>query len=74
MWDTVTQWILSPQSELYKVRKWLPANGFAIEKEGMVSEDGKYYTVMSVVRAGVQGVQTRRRSGIMQKVRVMSRI
>ncbi|NBJ80677.1 SAM-dependent methyltransferase [bacterium 1XD42-94] len=52
MWDTVTQWILSPQSELYKVRKWLPANGFAIEKEGMVSEDGKYYTVMSVVRAG----------------------
>lgn len=51
MWDTVAQWILSPQSELYKVRKWLSDNGFLIEKEGMVSEDGKYYTVMSVVRA-----------------------
>lgn len=50
MWDTVNQWILSPQSELHKVRRWLHDNGFVIAAEGMVFEDGKYYTVLDVRR------------------------
>lgn len=48
MWDSVSQWILSPQSEIFKVRRYLLENGFVIRKEDMVLEDGKYYTVMDV--------------------------
>lgn len=48
MWDTVSQWVLSPHSELHKVRRWLFENGFPIKREAMVHEDGKYYTVFDV--------------------------
>ena len=50
MWDSVGQWILSPQSEIPKMRKWLWDNGFPVEKEEMVFEDGKFYTILSVGR------------------------
>lgn len=50
MWDSVSQWVLSPQSEIFKVRRWLLENGFVIRKEDMVLEDGKFYTVMDVRR------------------------
>ena len=50
MWDSVSQWVLSPQSEIFKVRRWLFENGFVIRKEEMVLEDGKFYTVMDVRR------------------------
>jgi len=30
MWDSVKQWVLSPQSEIFKVRRWLFENGFVI--------------------------------------------
>ena len=39
----------SPQSEQYKVRAYLEMHGFFIEDE-TVQDEGKYYTVMSVVR------------------------
>lgn len=59
MWDSVKQWVLSPQSEIFKVRRWLFENGFVIRKEDMILEDGKFYTVMDVRRekdaAGLQG-------------------
>lgn len=48
MWDTVKQWILSPHSEIHKVREWLCANGFPVVKEDMVYEEGKFYTIMDV--------------------------
>ena len=48
VWDTVDQWVLSPHSEIYKVREWLEKNGFAIVKEDMLFEEGKYYTVLDV--------------------------
>mgnify|MGYP002226776597 FL=1 len=48
MWDSVKQYVLSPQSDLDKVRRYLAAHGFAIEDEAMVKDEGKYYTVMSV--------------------------
>ena len=59
MWDSVAQWVLSPHSEMFKVRGWLLENGFAIEKEDMVCEDGKYYVLMDVKRAEAEaGAET----------------
>ena len=59
MWDSVAQWVLSPHSEVFKVRGWLLENGFAIEKEDMVCEDGKYYVLMDVKRAEAEaGAET----------------
>lgn len=58
LWQSVERWVLSPQSELDKVRRYLEANGFAIADEEMVEEDGKYYTVMEAVRR--QGAQNKR--------------
>ena len=48
VWETVDQWVLSPHSEIHKVREWLYANGFVIVKEDMVFEEGKFYTVIDV--------------------------
>ncbi|RGZ00632.1 class I SAM-dependent methyltransferase [Clostridium sp. AM58-1XD] len=50
MWPTVKRWILSPQSDLHKVRIYLRENGFPIEKETMILDEGKYYTVMAAGR------------------------
>lgn len=41
--------ILQPQSDIHKVRKYLRTNGYIIEDEDMVLEDGKYYPMMRVV-------------------------
>ncbi|MBR5268237.1 MAG: SAM-dependent methyltransferase [Lachnospiraceae bacterium] len=54
VWDMVEQWVLSPHSELHKVREWLEKNGFKIVKEDMLFEEGKYYTVMDVRKADIQ--------------------
>lgn len=40
--------ILSPHSDWKLVRKYLAEAGFRIEKEEMVSEDGKYYVILRV--------------------------
>ncbi len=48
VWETVEQWVLSPHSEIYKVREWLGKHGFVIVKEDMVYEEGKFYTVLDV--------------------------
>lgn len=50
VWDSVKTWILSPQSELDKVRRYLEDQGFCIIKEDMTCDEGKYYTVMKVIR------------------------
>lgn len=50
LWDSVKHWILSPQSDLLKVRRYLEENGFCIEEEAMVRDEGKYYQVLSVIR------------------------
>ena len=54
VWDTVEQWVLSPHSELHKVREWLEKNDFVIVKEDMIFEEGKFYTVMDVRKADDQ--------------------
>ncbi|MCC8047337.1 MAG: class I SAM-dependent methyltransferase [Clostridiales bacterium] len=38
--------ILQPQSEVSRVRLWLWQNGWEIEQEDMIFEDGKYYPMM----------------------------
>lgn len=43
------QLVLQPQSELYEVRKYLRLNGYYVEKEDMVAEEGKYYPMMRVI-------------------------
>lgn len=40
--------VLQPQSELEKFRMYLLENGYQIQEEDMVFEDGKYYPMMKV--------------------------
>lgn len=54
LWEDVDQWVLSPQSELDKVRRFLRDQGFVIIREDMVEEEGKYYTVMDVARGTME--------------------
>lgn len=54
LWEDIPYWVLSPHSELDKVRKFLEERAFFIERETMIKEEGKYYTVMGVARkAGI---------------------
>lgn len=44
--------VLQPQSDIPKVRGYLPMIGYQIEKEAFLLDKGKYYTVMRVERNG----------------------
>lgn len=48
--DTFSSFILQPQSEIGRVRKFLNGHGMRIVCEDMVEEDGKYYPLMKAVR------------------------
>jgi len=48
-WTSVKEWVLQPQSDLDKVRRFLAKEGFEITAEKMIKEDGKYYPMMRVV-------------------------
>lgn len=54
LFPSIRELILSPQSELEKVRQYLQKNDFSIIKETMVLEDGKYYTIMKAVRGSMK--------------------
>lgn len=41
--------VLQPQSDVWKVRRWLHGNGYAIAFEDMVYEDSKYYVIIKAV-------------------------
>ena len=58
LWNSISYWVLSPHSELYKVRKFLEEHEFSIKRETMLKEDGKYYTVMGVVREQAEVFQS----------------
>lgn len=47
--QTVSEFILSPQSEIESVRRFLELEHYQITKEVMVLEDEKYYTIMHVI-------------------------
>lgn len=53
-WEQIQHWILSPQSELDKVRDYLVQNGFSIARETMLKEEGKYYVVMDICRGPME--------------------
>lgn len=46
------QLILQPQSEIKEVRSFLREEGYQIDREDMVCEDGKYYPMMHVSTNG----------------------
>ena len=46
--------ILSPQSELEKVRRFLASKGWKTVREEMVFDEGKYYTIMKVVHGKIE--------------------
>ena len=46
MGDGLTRFVLSPQSDLAEVRKYLRTHGISIKAEDMVLEDGKFYPVI----------------------------
>ena len=39
--------LLQPQRDLYEVRRFLTTNGFTIEAEQMLAEDGKFYNILT---------------------------
>lgn len=43
--------ILQPQSDIREVRLFLKKNGYRIDRENIVEEDGKFYPMMHAVRA-----------------------
>ena len=48
--QSMEEFVLQPQSEIAKVRRFVRDIGYYIEKEDMVLEDGKYYPMMKVAR------------------------
>lgn len=54
MWGSVAHWILSPQSELDKVRRYLEQKEFAVQREEMLMDEGKYYVVMDIVQGKME--------------------
>jgi tRNA (adenine22-N1)-methyltransferase len=50
LWEGIPYWVLSPHSDLDKVRRFLEEQEFFIKQETMIKEEGKYYSVMGVSR------------------------
>lgn len=51
VWQDMGRFVISPQSDLDKVRRYLKEQGFGLIDEAMVEEEGKFYTVMAVSQA-----------------------
>ena len=49
VFKSLKEFVLQPQSELEKVRKYLCENDYCIIAEDMVLEDGKFYPMMKVI-------------------------
>ncbi|MBD5136032.1 MAG: SAM-dependent methyltransferase [Lachnospiraceae bacterium] len=52
--DKINELILSPHSEIELVREYLMNNGFAVVREEMILDEGKYYTVMKAVHGTME--------------------
>ncbi|ADL04767.1 tRNA (adenine(22)-N(1))-methyltransferase [Lacrimispora saccharolytica] len=50
LWEGIPYWVLSPHSELGKVRRFLEKESFFTLRETMIKEEGKYYSVIGVSR------------------------
>jgi len=53
--QSVEQFVLQPQSEIFLVRKWLRDNGYNIVQEKIVLDMGKYYFIIDA-RPGVSPI------------------
>ncbi len=60
LWEGIPHWVLSPHSELDKVRRFLEEQEFFIERETMIKEEGKFYTVMGINRMNKAGEKDER--------------
>lgn len=60
LWAGIPHWVLSPHSELDKVRRFLEEQEFFIERETMIKEEGKFYTVMGINRTNKAGEKDER--------------
>jgi tRNA (adenine22-N1)-methyltransferase len=60
LWEGIPHWVLSPHSELDKVRRFLEEQEFFIERETMIREEGKFYTVMGINRTNKAGEKDER--------------
>jgi tRNA (adenine22-N1)-methyltransferase len=49
--DSFQEMVLQPQSNIENFRLFLYNNGYYIEKENMIEEDGKFYPIMGVRKA-----------------------
>ena len=49
IFKSLTEFVLQPQSELFKVREYLFEQGYCVVAEDMVQEDGKFYPMMKVI-------------------------
>lgn len=54
VWNTMEQFIVSPQSDLEVFRQEVGKIGFVIQDETMLIEDGKFYTIMVLVRGQME--------------------
>lgn len=49
IFQSLKEFVLQPQSELEKVRKYLRENAYCIVEENMVLDDGKFYPMFRVI-------------------------
>ena len=61
------QLVLQPQSEVSEVRSYLRENGYIIDKEDMIFEDGKYYPMMRVIPCGFGKQEVQMADNLQQK-------
>lgn len=64
LWEGIPYWVLSPHSELDKVRRFLEEEAFFTWQETMIKEEGKYYSVIGVSRKPKAALDHRRSLGI----------
>ena len=54
--DGAKELVLQPQSEIWKVRRWLAENGWEIVWEDIVLDEGKYYPMFRAVQGQAGGL------------------
>ena len=62
----VSELILSPQSEVDRVRAWLCSQHFRFLDEAVLSEDGKWYFIMKVSAAHSAGTDDQERQAVLR--------
>ena len=66
------EFVLSPQSDIAYVRKYLYSAGFVIEAEDMVYDEGKYYMIMRCRHSSETGELTEEQALVKKMVRDMA--